>query len=690
MHSEPYAVTGQQEARYREVQPVDLPIYTAKPWLPVKASESVALSLCDGLGCAALSLKKVGWDEVGVDRIIAVEKSKTARKVCDAANPATDTFPGVDHGLNGKHDITLITEEDIRTMPRGTLKLFLAGPMCVDFCKLRLLPDRESYKGPKTPPGQDPRPGLDGKYGMTFRVTIKIWGWVQKYHPECRFFIENVVFDDMKEDWAEVCDALGKPIIVCADEISHTKRNRAYWTNIDVPEDWRDGLSPRDPDTCMDPGRTVQTYPAFGKDCVRPLGASWSDGPEGPVANTGRPLLVNDQTKDEAQHVRPHEAEKLMGMDAGTTAGPGITAKQRLQAIGGGWDINVTSVLLQHLKPRSVQAYTSMYLAKLATSATTTDMEQGEHFLNMFQGDMEKVATYSKSLQEHAGIAAVGKMLAAMIHYENVVYQESLKRTSVLDSGAARHVHPDVIITDTENRTRLSSFTGEDVWTDGVGYIPCEFHDDLTSKPFKLDIDDADYVKGITCTLISMGKLIKQGWKFTFELAELIGWTPSGHKVQCTLGDDNVIRIPHGVRTGDEAAELPIPAGDYSIGTVSNSKESATSAWLHATFNHASQDKIWHTLGVTAGFKQPAKPFEDCFCTACATANARGKGLKHSQYSHQHGWNSTCPSSVAFGQDIADLGVEHAPNRPWSTPSSMLLWRTRHGPNMPTTSMQHW
>ena len=127
MHSEPYAVTGQQEAQYREVQPVDLPIYTAKPWLPVKASESVALSLCDGLGCAALSLKKVGWDEVGVDRIIAVEKSKTARKVCDAANPATDTFPGVDHGLNGKHDITLITEEDIRTMPRARSSCSLLG-----------------------------------------------------------------------------------------------------------------------------------------------------------------------------------------------------------------------------------------------------------------------------------------------------------------------------------------------------------------------------------------------------------------------------------------------------------------------------------------------------------------------------------------------------------------------------------
>ena len=120
---------------------------------------------------------------------------------------------------------------------------------------------------------------------MPFRVITKIWGGVQKYHPECKFFIENVVFDDMKEDWAEVCDALRKPIIVCSDKISHTKRNCAYWTNIAVPDTWCNGLRPRDPDTCMDPGRTVQTYPAFGKNCVRPLGASWTDDPEGPRSN---------------------------------------------------------------------------------------------------------------------------------------------------------------------------------------------------------------------------------------------------------------------------------------------------------------------------------------------------------------------------------------------------------------------
>ena len=288
MHSEAYAVTGQQEAPCTTAQPIE-----STPSSP---------------GCQLRHHGQwhyhyvMGWGEVGIDCIIAGEKSKTAR----------------------------------------TRKLFLAGPMCVDFCKPGLLPDRESYKAPKTPPGQDPRPGLDGKYGMSFRVNIKIWGWVQKHHPECRFFIENFVFDVMKEDWDEV---------------------------------WREGLTPRNPDTCMDPGRTVLTYPAFGKDCVSPLGESWSDGPEDPVANTGQPLLVNDQAGDETHHVRPHEADQLMGIDAGTTAGPGITANHQLQAIGGGWDINVTSVLLKHLKPRSVQAYTHMYLAKLATSATTTDMK---------------------------------------------------------------------------------------------------------------------------------------------------------------------------------------------------------------------------------------------------------------------------------------------------------------------------
>ena len=64
---------------------------------------------------------------------------------------------------------------------------------------------------------------------------------------------------------------------------------------------------------------------------------------------------------------------------------------------------------------------------------------------------MEKVTNVTNSLQEHACMASIGQMLAAMMHYTNVVYQVSDECTSVVDSGAARHVHPNAIITDMDN-----------------------------------------------------------------------------------------------------------------------------------------------------------------------------------------------------------------------------------------------
>jgi len=74
----------------------------------------------------------------------------------------------------GHNDIFAIKEKHIASLPPNSLKLYGAGPMCNDFTKLRLLPDREDYKGPKRKPGVDPHPGLDGKYGKTFRQVIAI------------------------------------------------------------------------------------------------------------------------------------------------------------------------------------------------------------------------------------------------------------------------------------------------------------------------------------------------------------------------------------------------------------------------------------------------------------------------------------------------------------------------------------
>ena len=97
----------------------------------------------------------------------------------------------------GVHDIDDITEEMIAAIPEGVLKVLFASPMCNDFSKLRLLPDRKDYCGPKRRPGEDPRAGLDGKYGRTFRTVIKIIQWVLKYHPHALYFVENVEFKAM-------------------------------------------------------------------------------------------------------------------------------------------------------------------------------------------------------------------------------------------------------------------------------------------------------------------------------------------------------------------------------------------------------------------------------------------------------------------------------------------------------------
>ena len=192
---------------------------------------------------------------------------------------------------------------------------------------------------------QFPPARLHGKYGSTLRKCIEILGWALTYHPDCKFFAENVDFSDMPADWKEVCDALGTPIIITSHDYSYTKRRRAYWTNIPIPENFTEGYSPKDPNDCLDPGRKVQKYYASGRMCVRPLGGSWQGDPEHPEAATNKPLLLIDEQHDAPQHVRPEEAEQLMGLPVGCTAGRGVSAKERLEGIGDGWDFRTTIML---------------------------------------------------------------------------------------------------------------------------------------------------------------------------------------------------------------------------------------------------------------------------------------------------------------------------------------------------------
>jgi hypothetical protein len=611
-------------------------------------AERVALSLCDGMGCLALALKDIGFKELGLTKYIAVEKDASARKVCEAANPQTDDFPGVVHGLNGRHDIFQIAEADIASITDQPDLLIAAGPECNDFSKLRLLPNRPGFKGPPRDPNVDPRPGLGGPHGKTFRQTIKIIGWAQKHHPDTRYFVENVEFMDMADDWAEVCDALGEPFIIDAHDHSYTKRRRAYWTNINVPEEFKQGYPPLEPNDCLDKGRRVQKYAAKGRMCTRPLGASWKGDAQEPEAATGRPQLVIDSEHREPQQLRPEEAERLMGMEAGTTAGAGITPIMRMKCIGGGWDLNIVKMLLKHLKPTRLHDQAKTYLVKLGDECSEEQLAQGKMFYEIQQGAPKVFAAIVRSVAEQK-LNSAAKVMALAQFYSHTISLAEAEHCSVLDSGAARHIHPKVTVKDGDDRCRLTSFTGEERWTEGNGYIPMTLQDDQTDELFSWDIQDADYLSDVNSPLLSLCKLIREGWKFDLEWGSLYAYTPTGRRITLHIGRDNVLKLPHSLREGDAAAEL---LQTHQCNRVkAASKEAATAEYLHRLFNHANPDKVHRTLGATSGFKQPTAQMPGCHCEACAQGNARKRGLKHSSY---------CVFSAVESQMEGDSSTEEA------------------------------
>ena len=143
----------------------------------------VVLTFFDGMGCLTQALTQLGHDPESY-HCIGVECDPEAREICRAMNPQ------VDHSW--ATDVRDVTEQMIADLGKNSIALFAGGPPCGDFSNKRNLPDREG-KYPET----DQRPGLKGKNGRLFLKLLQIWKWVRKYNPECKHFVENVVFDDM-------------------------------------------------------------------------------------------------------------------------------------------------------------------------------------------------------------------------------------------------------------------------------------------------------------------------------------------------------------------------------------------------------------------------------------------------------------------------------------------------------------
>ena len=107
------------------------------------------------MGCGLTALRDSNVKSSDISRYIAVEISKDAKRIACNANPHEPNMPNIDHSWHS--NAWDITEQDIAKLGHNNIKMFMPGPPCQDFSKLRLLVKRSARKSLN-----DIRPGLDG------------------------------------------------------------------------------------------------------------------------------------------------------------------------------------------------------------------------------------------------------------------------------------------------------------------------------------------------------------------------------------------------------------------------------------------------------------------------------------------------------------------------------------------------
>jgi len=150
------------------------------------------LSLFDGMSCGQIALDRLG---IKVDNYLASEIDKYAIQVTQKNYPNT---------------IQIGSVVDVKGEDLPNIDLLIGGSPCQSF----------SRSGDGS--------GFDGKSKL-FWEFVRI---LKEVNPKY-FLLENVV---MKKEWEDIItESLGvSPIKICSSNFSAQKRQRVYWTNIQV------------------------------------------------------------------------------------------------------------------------------------------------------------------------------------------------------------------------------------------------------------------------------------------------------------------------------------------------------------------------------------------------------------------------------------------------------------------------
>ena len=202
-----------------------------------------------------------------------------------------------------------------------------------------------------------------------------------------------------------------------------------------------------------------------------------------------------------------------MGLKARSTEGNGVSNLERLQCIGNGWDLNVAKMFFPHLSSKKTMTHAEVMVAIAEGPALNLDLTEEEREFQYAlvytkeklspEDFVEEISQWSEADQLKATILLKDfscKALAVSDEDENI-----------LDSGSGRHVNRNVRILDPDSTVSLTGFDDSKQWTQGIGFLPLEAHDEFTNEDFKFDIVGVDQLDTVMSSIFSLGKLYKDG-----------------------------------------------------------------------------------------------------------------------------------------------------------------------------------
>lgn len=292
------------------------------------------LSLFDGISCGQIALERAG---INVDKYYASEINESTIRI------AKKNYPNTIH---------LGNVEELSFKDLGEIDLLIGGSPCQSLSSSNVWLK-------------------DGEYGVNGEGKSRLfWEYVRAYlilKPKY-FFFENVA--SMRNiDRDIISEQLGvQPVKINSSQFSAQNRRRYYWTNI--PFELLEGTRYTNEtmkDILEDSVEDKYYLKQGTLDCVmRPASGGWQSGKMEIDLEIGRPItascwkihradtdnyVTTEYQPKERTNVRrltPLEAERLQTLPDNYTAGE--KDKDRYEAIGNGWTVDVVAHIFKNLK----------------------------------------------------------------------------------------------------------------------------------------------------------------------------------------------------------------------------------------------------------------------------------------------------------------------------------------------------